>query len=68
MRPLWHHYHRRSALIFVVDSADKDRIDEAREVLHDLINNIEMKDTIVLILANKQDLPNGKIYSSPVAF
>lgn len=48
-------------LIFVVDCADRDRIDEARQELHRIINDREMRDAIILIFANKQDLPDGEI-------
>lgn len=48
-------------LIFVVDCADRDRIDEARQELHRIINDREMRDAIILIFANKQDLPDGMI-------
>lgn len=46
-------------LIFVVDCADRDRIDEARNELHRIINDREMRDAIILIFANKQDLEDG---------
>lgn len=48
-------------LIFVVDCADRDRIDEARQELHRIINDREMRDAIILIFANKQDLPDGAL-------
>lgn len=48
-------------LIFVVDCADRDRIDEARQELHRIINDREMRDAIILIFANKQDLPDGEL-------
>lgn len=44
-------------LIFVVDSADRARIDEARQELHRIINDREMKDSLLLVFANKQDIP-----------
>ena len=47
----------------MVDCADRDRIDEARQELHRIINDREMRDAIILIFANKQDLPEGKSYS-----
>lgn len=50
-------------LIFVVDCADRDRIDEARQELHRIINDREMRDAIILIFANKQDLPEGELLS-----
>ncbi|PNY28216.1 ADP-ribosylation factor 6 [Tolypocladium capitatum] len=43
-------------LIFVIDSADRSRIDEARQELHRIINDREMKDSLLLVFANKQDL------------
>ena len=60
IRPLWRHYYTGTqGLIFVVDCADRDRIDEARQELHRIINDREMRDAIILIFANKQDLPDG---------
>ncbi|XP_078366570.1 ADP-ribosylation factor 6-like [Oculina patagonica] len=60
IRPLWRHYYNGTqGLIFVVDCADLDRIDEARTELHRIVNDREMKDALVLIFANKQDLPDA---------
>lgn len=57
IRPLWRHYYTGTqGLIFVVDCADKERIDEACDELHRIINDREMKDAIILVFANKQDL------------
>jgi ADP-ribosylation factor protein 6 len=59
IRPLWRHYYiGTQALIFVVDAGDRDRIDEARQELHRIINDREMRDAIILVFANKQDLPD----------
>lgn len=61
IRPLWRHYYTGTqGLIFVVDCADKERIDEARKELHKIISDREMKDAIILIFANKQDLKGGE--------
>lgn len=46
-------------LIFVIDSSDRDRIDEARQELHRIINDREMKDSLLLVFANKQDVAGG---------
>jgi len=43
----------------VVDSADRDRIDEARQELHRIIGDREMRNALLLVFANKQDLPGG---------
>ena len=60
IRPLWRHYYTGTqGLIFVVDSADIDRLDEAKQELHKIINDREMKDAVVLVFANKQDQKNG---------
>ena len=55
IRPLWRHYYiNAKALIFVVDSSDRDRINEAKEELHRLMHDEELKDAILLVFANKQ--------------
>ncbi|QGI68867.1 hypothetical protein CEK26_012825 [Fusarium fujikuroi] len=43
-------------LIFVIDSSDRNRMEEARQELHRIINDREMKDSLLLVFANKQDL------------
>lgn len=58
----WRIFAGTQGLIFVVDCADRDRIDEARTELHRIINDREMRDAIILIFANKQDLQDGKLY------
>ncbi|KAK1839620.1 ADP-ribosylation factor [Colletotrichum chrysophilum] len=45
-------------LIFVIDSSDRARIEEAKSELHRIINDREMKDSLLLVFANKQDI-NG---------
>lgn len=60
IRPLWRHYYTGTqGLIFVVDSADHDRLDEARQELHRIVNDREMVEAVVLVFANKQDLPEA---------
>merc|ERR1712060_790041 len=46
-------------LIFVIDSNDRDRIEDAREELMKMLNEEEMRDAVLLVFANKQDLPNA---------
>ncbi|KAI9709288.1 MAG: ADP-ribosylation factor, Arf Arf6 [Bogoriella megaspora] len=43
-------------LIFVIDSNDRDRMDEARLELQRIIQDREMKDALLLVFANKQDI------------
>ena len=55
IRPLWRHYYvNAQALIFVVDSNDRDRISEARDELHRMLSEDELKDAVLLVFANKQ--------------
>ena len=46
-------------LIFVVDSNDRERISESRDELKRFLSEDELEDCIVLVMANKQDLPNA---------
>ncbi|KAJ0549275.1 putative small GTPase superfamily, ARF/SAR type, P-loop containing nucleoside triphosphate hydrolase [Helianthus annuus] len=49
IRPLWRHYFQNTqGLIFEVDSNDRDRVVED-----------ELRDVVLLMFANKQDLPNA---------
>uniref|UniRef100_A0A8C4NNC1 ADP-ribosylation factor n=1 Tax=Eptatretus burgeri TaxID=7764 RepID=A0A8C4NNC1_EPTBU len=60
IRPLWrHYYHNTQAVIFVVDSNDRDRIEEAVEELHNMMSEDELHSAVILVFANKQDLPNA---------
>ena len=55
IRQLWSHYFKNAqALIFVVDSADEERLAEARDELHKLMGEEELKDSVLLVFANKQ--------------
>ena len=60
IRPLWRYYFQNTqGIIFVVDSNDRDRIAEAREELQQMLNEDELRDALLLVFANKQDLPNA---------
>lgn len=60
IRPLWRHYYANvNAVIYVVDSNDRDRLGEARDELHKMLSDDQLRDAIVLVLANKQDLPHA---------
>ncbi|TAQ86028.1 hypothetical protein B7494_g5646 [Chlorociboria aeruginascens] len=60
IRPLWRHYFSGTqGLIFVIDSNDRNRIEEAKSELHRIINDREMADALLLVFANKQDLPDA---------
>lgn len=60
IRPLWRHYFQNTqGIIFVVDSNDRERIGEARDELMRMLNEDELRDALLLVFANKQDLPNA---------
>jgi len=67
IRPLWRHYYQNTqGIIFVVDSNDRDRIDDskdyehsAKEELNRMLAEDELRDAVLLVFANKQDLPNA---------
>lgn len=60
IRPLWRHYFQNThGLIFVVDSNDRDRIIDAREELQRMLTEDDLKDAVLLVLANKQDFSNA---------
>lgn len=60
IRPLWRHYYQNTqGLIFVVDSNDRERVQAAKQELHKMINEDELRDAVILVFANKQDLPNA---------
>ncbi|CAJ0963674.1 unnamed protein product [Ranitomeya imitator] len=50
-------------LIFVVDSNDRERIQEAAEELQKMLQEDELRDAVLLVFANKQDLPNAMAIS-----
>jgi ADP-ribosylation factor protein 1 len=60
IRRLWKHYYQRNdAVIFVVDASDKDRIGQAAEEIQQLMVEDELKDSLLLVYLNKQDLPDA---------
>merc|ERR1712028_309417 len=45
IRPLWRHYYTNTeGIIFVVDSNDRDRVDEARDELNRMLSEDELRD------------------------
>lgn len=67
IRPLWRHYYTGTqGLIFVIDSGDRDRIDEARLELERILADREMRECLLMVFANKQDLPGGESYFLPL--
>ena len=42
-----------------MDSNDRERAVEARDELHRMLAEDELRDAVLLVFANKQDLPNA---------
>eukprot|EP01091_Cochliopodium_minus_P010806 TRINITY_DN294_c0_g1_i1.p1 TRINITY_DN294_c0_g1~~TRINITY_DN294_c0_g1_i1.p1 ORF type:complete len:185 (-),score=31.18 TRINITY_DN294_c0_g1_i1:85-639(-) len=60
IRGLWRHYFLNTqAVIFVVDSNDQNRLKEARDELWKVLESPELTNAVILVFANKQDLPNA---------
>ena len=60
LRPLLKHYCQGTKiLIWVVDANDTKHMKLSKDELHKMLIEPELKDVILLILANKQDLPNA---------
>lgn len=60
IRALWRFYYENTdALIFLVDSNDRDRLQEAASELHKLAADDGLRSAVILVLANKQDLPQA---------
>lgn len=57
IRKLWNHYYlNTNCLIFVIDSRDRERLENSRDELFRLLECVDLKDCkSILILANKQD-------------
>jgi small GTP-binding protein len=59
LRPYWRHYYRGSSgIIFLVDSADQGRINLAKQEITRVLSEDELQHVVILVLANKQDMPN----------
>ena len=60
IRPYWRcYYPHTQAVIYVVDSSDTERIATAKQEFHAILEEEELQDAVVLVYANKQDLPNA---------
>jgi len=60
LRTFWRHYYRgTSGVIFVVDSNDTARLELVKKELHGILKEEELQNAVLIILANKQDLPNA---------
>ncbi len=57
IRPYWRCYYANTdAIIYVVDSTDTERLGIAKKELFAMLDEKELKDSILLVFANKQDM------------
>ena len=47
------------AIIYVIDSTDVDRLEDAKDEFHAILEEEELKDACILVYANKQDMPGA---------
>ncbi|XP_013409662.1 ADP-ribosylation factor-like protein 1 [Lingula anatina] len=67
IRPYWRcYYSNTDAIIYVVDSMDRDRIGISKQELCSMLEEEELKKSILVVLANKQDI-EGAMTVSEVA-
>eukprot|EP00470_Lotharella_oceanica_P015251 CAMPEP_0170182778 /NCGR_PEP_ID=MMETSP0040_2-20121228/28823_1 /TAXON_ID=641309 /ORGANISM="Lotharella oceanica, Strain CCMP622" /LENGTH=169 /DNA_ID=CAMNT_0010428321 /DNA_START=216 /DNA_END=725 /DNA_ORIENTATION=- len=60
IRKLWRHYYENTdAVIFVVDSSDRERLPMATTELEKTLAFDELQKASLLVFANKQDLPKA---------
>ncbi|CAH8558574.1 unnamed protein product [Schistosoma guineensis] len=67
IRPYWRCYYANTdAIIYVVDSMDKDRVGISKQELFSMLEEEELRGAVLVILANKQDI-SGCMTISEVA-
>lgn len=60
IRPYWRcYYPNTNAVIYVVDSADQERVSVCKDELLAMLEEEELKDAALCVFANKQDLPGA---------
>ncbi|XP_030077519.1 ADP-ribosylation factor-like protein 8A [Microcaecilia unicolor] len=59
-RSMWERYCRGvSAIIYMVDAADQEKIEASKNELHNLLDKPQLQGIPVLVLGNKRDLPGA---------
>ncbi|XP_066485364.1 uncharacterized protein [Tiliqua scincoides] len=60
IKSLWRHYYAdKDGVVFVVDSVDSSRFEDARYWLQTLLQDYKLQGVPLVLLANKQDLPGA---------
>nr|CAB3222765.1 ADP-ribosylation factor-related protein 1-like [Phallusia mammillata] len=58
LQSLWDKYYAEShGVIYLIDSADKERLQESKQAYEKMLENDHLNTVPLLILANKQDIP-----------
>ncbi|XP_077292494.1 ADP-ribosylation factor related protein 1 [Arctopsyche grandis] len=59
LQSLWDKYYAEShAVIYIVDSSDRERVANSKETFDKMISSEHLKGVPLLVLANKQDIPD----------
>ena len=67
IRPYWRcYYSNTDAIIYVVDSMDKERMSISKQELVSMLEEDELKNSILVVFANKQDI-EGALTETEVA-
>ena len=60
-RTVWDVYYMNTdAVVYVIDSQDDENFEISKSEFHKVIANQNLKNSVILIFANKQDLPGAK--------
>jgi small GTP-binding protein len=60
IRLLWRHYYEgTAAILYIVDSTDKERMYQNKELIHKFSDDTQLKGAVIVVVANKQDMPNA---------
>ncbi|KZV79652.1 ARF/SAR superfamily [Exidia glandulosa HHB12029] len=60
LRPYWRNYFEQTdAIVWVVDSSDRLRLDDCKQELHSLLQEDRLAGASLLVFVNKQDIPGS---------
>ncbi|KAJ3009423.1 ADP-ribosylation factor protein 3 [Thoreauomyces humboldtii] len=60
LHSIWEKYYTEChAIVFVVDGTDKERVEDVKAAFENVMTSDTVEGVPVLMLANKQDVPNG---------
>lgn len=60
LRSYWRNYYEQTdGIIWVIDSADKERLDDCKKELYTILQEEKLASASLLIFANKQDLSSS---------